>query len=309
MKSLAALAVLTVALVAAGPADARPKLRPAGVSYGGPPRSDGSRYAVWKPSPTTLRVLDDRDDEVSDVPVDAACGPISVGGGVVLLTCGDLYNVTPLLFDPARGRYFQPVGSPSAVPIEDKVTPWAVGRHWIRFFRSGYHYSISTFLNWRTGKVAAQPEGERVNTDLDRPGLEAPLCAPLERPRFPYDTEVTDTWDDLEYARPWALVQSEEDYAVVPVQRCGGRRRVVARCEDFCAAVQLAGGRVFWLDGRTAWVHELASGRRAGWRTPPVPRPYSSSQVLAPTRKTLVFAVPGDYPAPWRIFTNRPLGR
>jgi hypothetical protein len=116
--------------------------------------------------------------------------------------------------------------------------PGAVGSQWIRSGNGCYHcHPWSEDVNWRTGEVRELYDTDPLATqDLDLPGLQAPLCAPLRRPLWATDSSYgldEPLLVSVTRSGPWALiakpvVPAGDDVVteVGTLHRCGLARSV-----------------------------------------------------------------------------------
>jgi hypothetical protein len=192
------------------------------------------------------------------------------------------------------------------------------GRHWISGDGATSHGGSATFLNWRTGRVAADVSSiyEPGNTaravpDLNTADLWRPMCSPLRR-RSAYDPKTGNTtdgggvWRRYQYRPPLGLTTSRTGRILL--QRCGRQRvATLSRCRKGCGFAQLGGGIVTWWEGHRAYFYRARSRCRRSWD---IPAPVSHLAAVAHTSGRVFVSTidPVSYgrlqPRPfWRVHT------
>ena len=267
------LIALLAALAVAPAAHAEPRFRDIGPVVDGP-YTDGHRWAAWSPVLGKLTLFDTERGRAWTQPLRPECHPAAVGGGRLLLACArpaypDESYRRPLLVDLRTGASWEPPGVDAALaPIpsaSDQGVRWTgVGRSWLHFVRSGYHWQISGYLDIASGRLASDPASPVRQPSLDAPGLLVRLCSPLHRPLNP-NNDVSMAEDPrltLDYEPPWALVRAPD--GTVALAHCG-RTTKRALCNGVCDAA-LSAGVVTWSTPRELNALVLATGQALRWR-------------------------------------------
>jgi hypothetical protein len=265
------IAVLTLALPAS--AGAAGWKRVDGI---GPVVTDGRDLAAWLLDDGTVRVRDGagRRDFALPTVCEEERPLIAAGGGRILLACpGGLFGRRYSLMDAADGTVSPtpPLNYPDLQnATHDYAIPSAVGERWMRVSVSGYHYTVTNYVNLETGKFVVDPEWRHAAADLNSPGLWRALCAPLHRRQDPAYDDAADVHDRLlayQYEHPFGLPLRIADRRLV-LDRCGRPPRTLSRCPDWCRSETLSDGVVAWAERRRVHIYDARTGERRRWRAP-----------------------------------------
>jgi hypothetical protein len=227
-------------------------------------RADGDRYAAWVHG-TNVRVLDEKTQRTSSVPMPAECRtPDALGGGQLVFMCGDEQRELRMLDVAALTWSVVPSTDQVRSMFENAVTVDGVGSVWIAT-------SVETVENrllhpmWierATGRVVADDPGDVTKyPNLDAPELWAPLCPPLRR--LP-----SRTWTPEEPSGPrWIAPDVKGARALdtlggrMLLRFCGTPKTRLVTRELIYSARSFSENRVTWTD--TRWIGDGATVRES----------------------------------------------
>jgi hypothetical protein len=211
--------------------------------------TDDERFALYKPNPGTIVVLDDRRDTQTNIAVDPLCDLLDGARGRFLVSCGTAHSsdLTPLILTASTKSF-------ARIPGEGP-SPWKtwtrIGRHWLEGIdaRSGHPYRIH--VNWRTGR---RKDGGMRTQDLDDPRLRR------HGPRVRADESYL--VDGPYRLREFGHRAGRRRGSVEVRWR---RRRMVHRCRQACGTINLGSHMATISEGPHAWALDLRRRRRISW--------------------------------------------
>jgi hypothetical protein len=200
----------------------------------------------------------------------------TAGSGLLAFTCGADVPGSPawpnaVLIDAVTGATTE---VDAQLGYGDPYTILAVGRRWLLFSISGYHYMGAPYL-WPLHEAPAQAsyagESDRTVYDLDA-GPVRPLCTSVTRRVIsPGDAEfgIGPTYEDIAVeGRFYLRTATRRSGRPLVLGRCGGRSIVLTRCPGGCFTASLGRGWVTWGEGRRVIAVRLRDRRRLVWRLP-----------------------------------------